>query len=266
MTTDTLEDILVHRRARLKDAMERVSTVEMERRASGMPSPRDFVSALVRPGSIRLIAEMKKMSPSAGLIREHYDPGTIATAYERGGAAALSVLTEPDSFGGELVDIARARTVCQLPILRKDFIFDPYQIAESRAIEADAVLLIADMLSPGQLAELTACARQFGLEPLVEIFSAEALDRALRTEARLIGINTRNLRTLEMRPDNIVTLAPRIPADRYVVAESGIKTAADVSRLQALPVFAMLVGESLLKQPDLEKAARALVNAGEGKD
>jgi len=264
--TDTLEDILAHRRKRLQESMERVSLAEMERRASGMPAPRDFGGVLVRPGSISLIAEMKKRSPSAGLIREHYDPGTIAAAYERGGAAAISVLTEPDSFGGELVDIARAKTACQLPALRKDFIFESYQIAESRAIEADAVLLIADMLSPGQLTELTACARQFGLEPLVEIFSGEALERALRTEARLIGINTRNLRTLEMRPDNIMTLSPRIPADRYIVAESGIKTPADVARLQSMPVFAMLVGESLLKQTDLEKATRALVNAGEGKD
>ena len=266
MMTDALEEILSHRRAAVTDAMERVSMSEMERRAAGMPAPRDFLGALVQPGSIRLIAEMKKKSPSAGLIREQYDPGTIAAAYERGGAAAISVLTEPERFGGALVDIARAKTVCRLPALRKDFIFDPYQIAESRALEADAVLLIAEMLSPDQLNSLTACARQFGLEPLVEIFSAEALERALRSDARLIGINTRNLRTLEMRPDNVVTLAPRIPADRFVVAESGIKTPADVDRLRALPVFAMLVGESLLKQPDLEKATHALVSAGEGTD
>ena len=262
MSADTLEDILVSGRRRLKESMGRVSLSEMERRAKGTPAPQDFVQAVVRPGFITLIAEMKKKSPSAGVICESYDPGMIALAYARGGAAALSVLTEPDRFGGDAADIGRAKTSCRLPVLRKDFIFDPYQVAESRAIGADAILLIADMMPPAQLKQLAATAFEFGLEPLVEIFTAEAVKPALETGARLIGINTRNLRTLEMRPDNVATLSKRIPSDRYVVAESGIKTTSDVERLHAMPVFSMLVGESLLKQANREKAARGLVDAG----
>ena len=262
MSVDKLEDILVSRRRRVKESMERVPLAEMERRAKAAPVPHAFLNAVVKPGSITLIAEMKKKSPSAGMICDRYDPGAIAGAYERGGAAALSVLTEPDNFGGDAVDIARAKTGSRLPVLRKDFIFDPYQVAESRAIGADAVLLIADMLAPAQLKELATLAFEYALEPLVEIFTSEAVKPALDTGARLIGINTRNLRTLEMRPDNIITLSTRIPADRFVVAESGIKTPADVERLQAMPVFSMLVGESLLKQSNWEKAASALAHAG----
>lgn len=262
MTTDKLEEIFAARRRRVSEAMTRVSLAEMERRAKAAPAPHRFLDAVVRPGSITLIAEMKKKSPSAGVICERYDPGTIAAAYERGGAAALSVLTETDNFAGDAVDIARAKTGAQLPVLRKDFIFDPYQVAESRAIGADAILLIADMLAPAQLKELAVLAFEYGLEPLVEVFTGESVAPALATGARLIGINTRNLRTLEMRPDNIVTLSTRIPADRFVVAESGIKTPADVERLQTMPVFSMLVGESLLKQSNWEKAARTLSEAG----
>jgi indole-3-glycerol phosphate synthase len=262
VTTDVLEDILTDRRRRVTEAKERVPLAEMERRARAMPRPHSFLDAVARPGAISLIAEMKKKSPSGGLLREHYDPGTLAAAYERGGAAALSVLTEPARFGGELVDISRAKTMSALPVLRKDFIFDPYQIPESRAIGADAVLLIADMVPAAELKALAALAFEYGLEPLVEIFTPDSLDAALNTGARLIGINTRNLRTLEMRPDNVISLAPRIPGDRFVVAESGIKTPADVEHLRSLPVFAMLVGESLLRDKDPEKAARRLADAG----
>jgi indole-3-glycerol phosphate synthase len=257
-----MEEILVVRRKRVAQAKEKVPYSEMEKRAKGTPPPQDFLRAIVRPGFITLIAEMKKSSPSAGVIRQSYDPGRIAAAYERGGAAAVSVLTEPDRFGGDIGDMARARTGTRLPILRKDFIFDPYQIAEARAFGADAILLIADMLPSAQLNELAAAARDFGLEPLVEIFSEDVIEAALDTGAKLIGINARNLRTLEMRPDRVVALSPQIPADRYVVAESGIKTASDVERLRSMPVFAMLVGESILKQQNLEAATRALAQAG----
>jgi indole-3-glycerol phosphate synthase len=261
-TVDALDDILSHRRRRVAQSKEKTPLSEMEKLAKAAPAPLDFLSAVARPGIITLIAEMKKRSPSAGIIRQPYDPARIASAYEKGGAAAISVLTEPDKFGGELNDIARARKACKLPVLRKDFIFDPYQMPESRAAGADAVLLIADMLPASQLNELAAAAREYGLEPLVEIFSEDVVEAALDTGAKLIGINARNLRTLEMRPDRVLALAPQISADRYVVAESGIKTASDVERLRSMPVFAMLVGESLLKQSDIEKAARKLVQAG----
>ena len=259
---DTLEESLVHRKRRVLEAKKATTLGALEAAIKTAPPVRDFVGAVSRPGWISLIAEIKRKSPSAGLIRNPFDPERIAAEYERGGAAALSVLTEPDRFGGELADIPRARKGSSLPILRKDFVFDPYQIAEARAHGADAVLLIADMLEHGQLQELAAAAKRYGVAMLVEIFTAEVLDSALDTGAQLIGINTRNLRTLEMRPDNLVTLAPHVPNDRYVVAESGIRTAQDVIRLRALPIFAMLVGESLLKQPNLETAARALVDAG----
>lgn len=262
MATDTLDDILTHRRRRLNQAREKTPLKELEAAAKKAPRTADFLSAVSRPGSISLIAEMKKKSPSAGMIRQLYDPAKIAAAYERGGAAAISVLTEQDMFGGDVADMGRARKTCRLPVLRKDFIFDPYQIVEARVHGADAILLIADMLAPVQLNELAALAREHGLEPLVEIFSQEALPAALDTGAKLIGINSRNLRTLEMRPDNVVALSTQVPADRYVIAESGIRTAADVDRLRSLPVFGMLVGESLLRQPNLEAAARALAEAG----
>lgn len=262
MVTDALEEILSGRRRRVNQAREKVSLAEMEKLAKAAPAPLDFLTAVARPGRITLIAEMKKRSPSAGVIRQPYDPAKIASAYERGGAAAISILTEPDKFGGDLGDIARARKSCKLPALRKDFIFDPYQIAESRAAGADAILLIADMVPRTLLSELAATAREYGLEPLVEVFSEDVVEAALDTGAKLIGINARNLRTLEMRPDRVFALAPQVSADRYVVAESGIKSPEDVERLRSLPVFAMLVGESLLKQSNLETATRLLAQAG----
>lgn len=262
MPSDTLENILTHRRRRVADAKQNIPQGEIETLAKAAGPVRDFLSAVAKPGWISLIAEMKKKSPSAGLLRQPYDPAKIASAYEKAGAAALSVLTERDLFEGELPDIGKARSACRLPVLRKDFIIDPYEIPESRANGADAVLLIADMLDPKLLIELAELCRAYGMEPLVEIFTEEALEVALSTSAKLIGINTRNLRTLEMRPDNIIALSPQVPADRYVIAESGIKTPADVERLRSMPIFAMLVGESLLRQPNLETAARQLAEAG----
>lgn len=262
MVTDALEEILSGRRRRVLQLKEKVSFHEIDRLAKAAPPAMDFVAAVARPGLITLIAEMKKRSPSAGMIRQPYDPGKIAIAYEKGGAAAVSVLTEPDKFGGDLADIARAKKVMKLPVLRKDFIFDPYQVAESRAAGADAILLIADMVPATLLNELAAAAREYGVEPLVEVFSGDVMGAALDTGAKLIGINARNLRTLEMRPDRVIALSPQIPADRYVVAESGIKTPNDVERLRSMPVFAMLVGEALLKQQNLEAATRVLADAG----
>jgi indole-3-glycerol phosphate synthase len=265
MTTasmDTLEKILVGRKRQVQSAKEKVSLQVLEKAAKEMPPAKPFGSALNRSGRISVIAEMKSKSPSAGVIRSHYDVASIAKAYEKGGAAALSVLTEPDMFGGDSADITTARQASKLPILWKDFVFDPYQIVEARAAGADAVLLIVEMLAAAQLRELVACARANGLETLVEIFLESSLQAAVDSGSALLGINTRNLRTLEMVPDNVSRLAPKIPNDRTVVAESGLKSPADIEKLKSLPVAAVLVGESILKQTDLEAAVRKLVQAG----
>lgn len=246
-----------------------VSQAKKQRPASGLESdikkaepPRDFRSAISQAGRLSLIAEMKKKSPSAGIIRENYVVKELASAYERGGAQALSVLTEPHRFEGLLDDLTKARAASKLPILRKDFIFDPYQMLEARAYGADAALLIAEMVDKNQLKELVAAARSYQLEPLVEIFLEKSIDAALDSGATLIGINTRNLRTLEMVKDNVAKLAPHIPKDRIVIGESGIKSAGDVDALKALKVAAILVGESLLKHSNQEEAVRTLVQAG----
>jgi indole-3-glycerol phosphate synthase len=259
---DTLEQIMAARRAAVVAARVRTSQAEIEREARKAPRAVNFLASIRRPGQVTIIAEMKQKSPSAGKIRTEYNVPAIAAGYEKGGAAALSVLTEPDRFGGDVTDLRKARSASKLPILRKDFIFDAYQIAEARAYGADAILLIADMLDPVQLKELVAASREFGVEPLVEIFTSEVLKAAIDSGATAIGINTRNLRTLEMHPRNVVDLAPHIPADRAVVAESGIKTAAEITALKSLKVSAALVGESLLRQADVEKAVRVLAEAG----
>lgn len=258
---DILDNILELRKKSLKAAKEQISLQDLEKQAASMTG-RSFLADVTKNGQICVIAEMKRQSPSAGVIRETYDVAGIAAAYERGGASALSVLTESDFFGGNISDIRKAREASRLPILRKDFIFDPYQVVEAKAFGADAVLLIADMLSPDQMKELVWCARHFMIEPLVEVFTDARLPLALNSEAKLIGINTRNLRTLQMNPDNILTLSRMIPRDRFVVAESGIKTPEDIERIKALRVSSVLVGESLMKQEDLESAVRTLAEAG----
>ena len=259
--SDVLEQILESRRKSLEKSKIRRSIRDLEGMILGVPAPLDFKNAINRPGEISVIAEMKKKSPSAGMIRPEYSVSKIAEAYKKGGARALSVLTEEDFFGGEILDLQRAKDASELPILRKDFIFDPYQIAEARAYGADAILLIADMLDPGHLNDLVDCALEYRVEPLVEVFTPSVLEAVLQTKARIVGINNRNLRTLEMLPDNVENLSRLIPSDRVVVAESGIKKPEEISALRKLPVRAVLVGESLLKQPDLEVAVRKLVEA-----
>jgi indole-3-glycerol phosphate synthase len=256
--TDKLREIYEQRRGRVAEARERISLAELERKAKNVDAALPFVDALNRPGKIAVIAEFKRRSPSAGELRATSNAALAAAAYEDGGASALSILTEPDWFGGCLDDIADARSRSVLPILRKDFIFDPYQIVEARAAGADAVLLIADMIDPTLLSELAACARQYGLATLVEVFTDEALPAALNTGSRLIGVNARNLRTLTMHPDRIERLSARVPSDRLLVAESGIQTPADLERLKRFRVSAVLVGESFLRQSDLAQAVRNL--------
>jgi indole-3-glycerol phosphate synthase len=211
---------------------------------------------------VALIAELKKASPSAGLLRPRYDPVEGARAYARAGAAALSVLTENHYFKGNLTHIARVKRAVNLPVLRKDFLVDPYQVYESRANGADAVLLIVALLTDRVLRELLGLARRLGLAALVEAHTPGELRRAVAAGADMVGINSRNLSDLTMNPSAFRTMIPLIPRRCLRVAESGIKTPRDVTELKNIGADAMLVGESFLRQNDLEKAARTLARAG----
>ncbi len=225
------------------------------------PKIRSFSRALQHRG-VALIAELKAKSPSAGLIRPRYDVAAGARAYARAGARALSVLTEPRYFGGTLAHLSLARRASGLPVLRKDFIVDPYQVVEARAHGAEDILLIAGLLTDWELVFWQWLAWDLKMDALVETHNGEELSRAKKAGARLIGINSRNLDTLAMDPRAFEKWVPRAPRGAVLVAESGIKTPDDVRRLSVLGVHAMLVGESLLKQKDLEAAATLLVDAG----
>ena len=234
---------------------------ETEDAARAMPPPRDFEGALrarVRAGRPAVIAEIKKASPSRGVLRESFDPPAIAASYAAAGAACLSVLTDRQYFQGAPEYLAAARAACDLPVLRKDFIDDPYQIAESRALGADAILLIVAALDDARLASLHAHARDFGMAALVEVHDAHELERALVLAPRVIGINNRNLRTFETTLTTTIDLLPRIPKETLVVAESGILAPADVALLRAHDVNAFLVGEAFMRAEDPGKALAAL--------
>lgn len=218
---------------------------------------RDFAAALRGPG-VSLIAEHKRRSPSAGAIREDLTLEQVVRAYERGGASAISVLTEAPSFGGSSADLAAARSASKLPVLRKDFIVDPYQVQESFAIGADAILLIVAALEDRQLAELHDQAVALGLAALVEIHDERELDRALALGPKLIGINNRDLTTLQVDTGRSFALRARVPEGITVVAESGFSERAQLEQLEAAGVDAVLVGEALMRAPDIEAAVRAL--------
>jgi indole-3-glycerol phosphate synthase len=232
---------------------------ELRRRLTAAPPVRDFLAALARPGAIRLIAEVKKASPSKGVIRADFDPVAIARTYQQHGAACLSVLTDEQYFQGSLDYLRQVREAVGLPVLRKDFVIDPYQVLEARAAEADAVLLIAECLDDEALRSLHDAIVALGMTPLVELYEPENLPRVLRTGARLIGINNRNLRTFEVDLEHTLRLRREIPADRVVVGESGIRTRADALRLERAGVQAMLVGESLMASPDIGAAVDQLL-------
>ncbi|MFN0117068.1 MAG: indole-3-glycerol phosphate synthase TrpC [Elusimicrobiota bacterium] len=259
---DFLENILATRKAELENTKQRIKIKDLEYYISKVSLRDSFLEGINKPGQITLIAEMKRRSPSAGVIRDPFDAGQIARDYQKGGAHAISVLTENARFGGSLEDMLLVKTASELPILRKDFIFDVYQVIEAKVHGASAVLLIADALEPVLLKELVDCCRLYNIYPLVEIFTEAALKSAVDSGAQIIGINTRNLRTLAMLPENVEKLAPLIPKDRLIVAESGIKTAEDVAKMKGLNVAAMLVGESILRQENLALAVSTLVQAG----
>lgn len=229
--------------------------------------PRGFGNALKEKSSdqqIGLIAEMKKASPSAGVLIEHYDPAVIARAYEEAGAACLSVLTENSCFRGCNEDLTVARQACSLPVLRKDFILDPWQVYESRLIGADCILLIVAMLSNEQVSELIEHAKGMNIDVLLEVHNEEELDRALAFDTFLIGINNRNLNTLEVDITVTDRLISMVPPDRIIVSESGFKTYAEIARLVSMGVTGFLVGEALLKQADYGEAVRALLGKTKG--
>lgn len=232
---------------------------ELQRAAQGAPPTRDFLAALRRHHPLGLIAEVKRASPSAGLIRSDFDPVQIATTYQNSGAACISVLTDEPFFHGCLEDLVRVRLSVSIPVLRKDFIVDPYQVWEARAAGADAVLLIAECLDDSQLPALYRLILQLGMTPLVELYEPENLPRVLSLNPPLLGINNRNLKNFETNLHHTVTLRKQVPASILIVGESGIHTRDDALLLQDAGVHALLVGESLMRADDIGAAVRRLL-------
>ncbi len=256
---DILARIVETKWAEIAAAKARVPEAEQDRRVAALPACRGFERAVRVPGELRVIAEVKKASPSAGVIRGDFDPVRIATIYERHGAACLSVLTDEQYFQGHLDYLTAARAAVGIPVLRKEFILDRYQLAEARAAGADAVLLIAEILPGDRLKELHSQALALGLDVLVELHESEQLSRVIDSGARLVGVNNRDLRTFTTRLEHTLDLLPHIPPSVAVVSESGIKTAADMRTLAAAGVQAVLVGESLMRSPDIGAALDALL-------
>ena len=262
-TPDVLARICADTRAEitLRQAARPLSVLKSKISAR-KEKPRGFGQALkqaLMDGHCGLIAEFKRQSPSGGPIREGATPADVARAYEAGGAVCLSVLTDGPYFGGSLADLQAARAAVSLPILRKDFILDPWQVYESRAAGADCILLIMAALDNEQARELEAVARYLDLDVLVEVHDRRELDRAMGLQTPLIGINNRNLKTLQTDLETTIELAPHVPPDRLLVTESGIQNYADLKRVAAVGAHCMLVGESLLRQPDIAEATRALL-------
>ncbi len=261
MAEAILERILAAKRRRLEAARAARPPADVRAAAAAAPPVRGFAAALARPG-VRVIAEIKRRSPSRGLIRADFDVRALARAYAAGGADCCSVLTEEDFFDGRLADLEQVRGEVGLPLLRKDFLFEPYQVHESRAAGADAILLIAAALPAAALADLADLAAELGLAALVEVHDEAELAAALRCPRALIGINNRDLRTFAVDLAARERLAPLVPADRLVVAESGIHGPADAARLRAAGIHAFLVGEHLMRAPDPAAALAALKGAG----
>ena len=257
--SDILDQIVARKKLEVAACRDRVPTAALEGRLSVAPAVRDFFAALAAPGPIKLIAEFKRKSPSAGEIRPGAAIEEVVRGYAAAGASCLSILTDGPGFGGSLVDLETARIAVPLPVLRKEFVVDRYQVIEARAHGADAVLLIAECLDDCHLRSLYREILDLGMTPLVELHDPENLPRVLDLGATLVGINNRDLQSMTTDLDTVLRLREQVPDEVLLVAESGIKTRADVQRLEAAGIAAMLVGESLLKQPDPGKAAAALL-------
>ena len=252
-TPDILKKIVQRKLEEVVDRVERVPFGILAESLETAPPVRGFAAALaarIDSGEPGVIAEVKRASPSKGVIREHFVPGEIAASYAAGGAACLSVLTDIDFFQGHDDYLREARAACGLPVLRKEFIVDPYQVYESRALGADCILLIAACLGDRQMRELNDLASRLGMDVLVEVHDGSELERALELENRLIGINNRDLRTFQVRLDTTIGLLDRIPDDRIVVTESGIHTREDVAAMRRHGVNAFLVGEAFMRSPN----------------
>ena len=251
--SDILERILARKREEVAARRAAWPLEKLRSHTAEVPTTRGFEASLrarIRHGQPAVIAEVKKASPSKGVIRPNFDPTAIAQSYASAGAACLSVLTDEDFFQGHDRYLTQARRACVLPILRKDFTIDEYQIYESRELGADCILLIVAALPDSRLSEFTDLALELGIDVLMEVHDGEELERALTTRASLIGINNRNLRTFETSLDTTLALKPRVPSDRLLVTESGIATRADVERMRANDVHAFLVGETFMRAPD----------------
>jgi len=254
-----LNEIIAHKKEELSETKRQTPFSDIRSKAQGAEPPRGFGKSLFIAGDIGLIAEVKKASPSKGVIREDFDPVKIARIYEESGAACLSVLTEKKFFQGELEYLGRIRGAVKLPLLRKDFIIDEYQIHEARAAGADAILLIAACLERQQIEDYLGIAHLLGLDVLVESHTYKELDTSLRAGATLVGINNRDLTTFTVSLQTTLDLVKDIPDDRTVVSESGIKTRDDVVRLHQAGVDAVLVGESLMRENDIGKKVKELL-------
>jgi indole-3-glycerol phosphate synthase len=254
-----LDRIVATKRAEVAQARSQQPLAAVRAAAEAAPPARDFYAALNQAPPIRLIAEVKKASPSKGVIRADFQPVAIAQAYARAGASCLSVLTDQPYFQGSLDYLRHIRAAVDLPLLRKDFIIDPYQVYEARAAGADAVLLIAECLSPEEMNALYELIRGLGMHALIELYALQHIPAVLATGTPLVGVNNRDLHTFEVDLEHTVRVRDRVPADRLLVAESGISSRADAEFVERAGAGAMLVGESLMRQPDIELAVRKLL-------
>jgi indole-3-glycerol phosphate synthase len=248
-----LDKIVASKRQEVEAARQKIPARELETRLGNAPAVRDFRASLESPGDIEIIAEVKKASPSAGVLRADFDPIAIARTYEKHGAACISVLTDAPYFQSSLENLSAIRTAVRTPLLRKDFILDRYQLLEARTAGADAVLLIAEILDDESLKALLKEAGELGLQCLVELYDAENLSRVVDCGAQLIGINNRNLRTFVTRLEHTLELAARVPSDCCLVSESGIRDRRDILRVKEAGVRAVLIGETFMRAPDIGK-------------
>ncbi|MEM7334183.1 MAG: indole-3-glycerol phosphate synthase TrpC [Chloroflexota bacterium] len=259
-----LDEIMAHHREQLPKIMRGTPFEDLRAFAQVAPKPLDFYAALKKPG-VSLIAECKKASPSKGLMVPKYDAVRFAKLYESAGASAISVLTDARHFQGSLEDLRDVKESVKIPVLRKDFMFDPYQIYEARVAGADCILLIAAVLSKNEMASLLKLTHKLGMNALIEVHTEAELELVLTLNPKIVGVNNRNLQTFEVDFENTARLRQRIPEDIVVVGESGLKTEADVQKMAEIGVDAILVGETLVKSKDVKKTAVSFVKAGRAK-